>query len=310
MSTHTKARNKRQHRHPASRCKRHGLDKAQGEARRETAWLGVDAPPRPSPKRAFPGLDGHEYRHDGQTWQRCTGPEEFADYLEAEAKRRSHYMSRTVRKGVEVDMRRPVKTPMEVQTTTLAPWTSDWLAAELAAGRDPRRQLIAIRNQWLAAAQQALAGQRYLLGYAWHCDTDDPHFDLCLSRQDGLGGRIGTPGLRLVGPWCVGVNRQVRVGATVHAEKRNGLKRAVANFRHRYGEIKPLDITLALALDAAADAVLGEELRPYREAYARRVPELERQHTAAQMTVLKSAEDKLRERLEPESPEPEIPLGH
>lgn len=311
MSTHTKAQRKAQFRHPGSRGKGHKRDKAQGEARQETAWLGVDAPQRPSPQRAFPGMDGHEYRYDGKAWHRCPGPEEFGDYLEAEAKRRGHYMSRTTRKGVEVDMKRPVKTPLEVQTTTLAPWVSDWLAAELAEERDPRRKLIEIRNRWLAAAQQALDGQRYVLGYAFHCDTDDPHFDLILSRQDGQGGRIGTPGLRLVGPWCVGVNRQVRAGAEIYAEKRNQLQRSVANFRHRYGaEAKPLDVTLASALDAAADAVLGEALQPFREAYAARVPELERRHAAAQLAVLQAAEDKLRERLEPEPPEPEPEPEH
>jgi hypothetical protein len=306
MSTHTKAKTKRQNRHPGSRGRSHKRDKDQGEARHETAWLAVNAPQRPSPARTFPGLEGHEYRYDGKAWHRCLGPEEFGDYLEEEAKRRGHYMSRTTRKGVEVDMKRPVMAPLEVQTTTLAPWVSDWLAAELAAGRDPRPELIGIRNRWLAAAQHALNGQRYLLGYAWHCDTDDPHFDLILSRQDGQGGRIGAPGLRLVGPWCVGVNRQVRAGATIHAEKGKQLQRAVANFRHRYGaESKPLDVTLASVLDAAADAVLGAVLQPFREAYAARVPTLERQHAAAQLAVLQAAEEKLRERMMLESPAPE-----
>lgn len=311
MPTHTRPKTKAQFHHPGSRDPSHKRDKTQGEARRETAWLGVEAPERPSPRRSFPGLDGHEYRHDGEHWQRCPDPEEFGDYLEEEAKRRSHYMSVTSRKGVAVEMRRPVKTPLEVQTTTFAPWLSDWLATEIAADRDPKPKLASIRNSWLKSARMVLEGRRHLLGYAFHCDTDDPHFDLILSRQNGEGGRIGKPGLNLVGPWCCGVDRQVRSGATIHAEKRNQLSRAVANFRHRYGaDAKPLDVTLARALDAAADSVLGEELRPFREAYARRVPTLERQHAAAQLAVVEAAKERLLQRTAPapeRAPEP-IPV--
>ena len=85
MSTYTRPRTKRQLRHPGSRSKSHRIDKQQGEARKETAWFGVDAPERPSPQRNFHGLTGHEYIHDGQRWKRCQGPEEFADHLESEA---------------------------------------------------------------------------------------------------------------------------------------------------------------------------------------------------------------------------------
>jgi hypothetical protein len=310
MSTYTRTKTKAQRRHPGSRGKSHKKDKRLGEARRETAWVGVEAPQHPSPQRSFGDLTGHEYLYADGEWKRCDDPEAFADYLEAEAERRSWYMGRTTRQGVAVDMRRPVAAPVEVLTTSFAPWLSDWTAAEIVAKRDPRKQLAAIRNRWLEAVQTALAGQRYLLGYAFHADTDDPHFDLCASRQDGAGGRIGEPGLRLVGPWCTAVDRQLRAGAEIHADKRRQMKRSVANFRHRYGaDAKPLDVELARALDGAADAVLGAELIPFREAYARSVPELERQHTAAQLAALEAAEEKLRERLTPEpsasEPEPE-----
>ena len=306
MSTYSRPITKRQRRHPASRSQSHRLDKQQGEARQETAWFGVEAPNRPSPRRNFGPLQGHEYRHDGKTWQRCAAPEEFADYLEEEAKKRSWFMSKTTRKGVPVEMKRRVP-PLDVLTITFAPWLSDWTAAEVAAGRDPRPKLAGIRTQWLQTVQASLAGRRALLGYAWHCDTDDPHFDLCLSRQDGAGGRIGEPGLRLVGPWCTSVDRQVRAGAEIRTEKRNQLQRSVANFRHRYGaEAKPLDVTLARALDTAADTVLGEELRPYREAYAQRVPELERQHAAAQLEVIEAAKEQLIRQATPAPAGPEI----
>jgi hypothetical protein len=311
MSTYTRAKTKAQRRHPGSRGKSHKKDKRLGEARKRIAWVGVEAPQHPSPQRSFGDLTGYEYIYAAGRWRRCDDPEEFADYLEAEAQKRSWYLSVTTRKGVAVEMKRPVAAPVEVLTTSFPPWLSDWTAAEIAAQRDPRKQLAAIRNRWLEAAQTALAGRRYLLGHACHLDTDDGHFDLCASRQDGQGGRIGEPGLRLVGPWCTGVDRQMRAGAEIHADKRRQVRRSVANFRHRYGEqAMPLDITLARALDAAAEEVLGAELLRYREAYAKRVPELERQHAAAQLTVLQAAEEKLRERLVPESPTPEPEPEH
>jgi hypothetical protein len=296
MSTYGKLRSRRQRRHPDSRSRSHQEDKRQGEARRQTRWVPVSAPQHPSPRRSFGQLEGHEYRFDGEHWWRCNLPEEFADYLEREARKRDFYRSRTRRNGVEVDMRRPA-TPLENLTTTFAPWLSDWTAAEIAAKRDPRTRLAAIRNGWLEAVEAKLSAHRYILGYALHADTDDLHFDLILSRQDGLGVRIGQTGLRLAGPWCVGVDRQLRAGAQINGEKRSQLRRSVANFRHRYGgDAVPLDVQLARALDAAAEQVLGDELTPYREAYARRVPELERQHAAAELAALKAAETALRNR--------------
>ncbi len=312
MSTHTRARTRRQLRHPASRCRSHREDKRQGEARREKQWVPVEAPQHPRPERSFAPLQGHEYTFDGSTWKRCVGEEEFADYLEAEAKRRNWYMDQTQRKGVPVKMKRPVATPIEVVTTTFSPWLADWTAAEIAAQRDPRPKLALIRNAWLKSAQEAFAGQRYVLGYAFHCDTPSaPHMDVILSRSSGQGDRIGETGLKLVGPWCTSTDRQVRSGAKIREDKRRQLTRSVANFRSRYGaEAVPLDVSLARAFDAAADAVLGVELQPYREAYAKRVPELERQHAAAQLAALQAAEAKLQERVNP-APEPELPsLGH
>jgi hypothetical protein len=45
-------------------------------------------------------------------------------------------------------------------------------------------------------------------------------------------------------------------------------------------------------------------LQPYREAYAKKVPELERAHKRAQLAIIQDAEEKLREDLEP-TPAPE-----
>jgi hypothetical protein len=308
MSTHVRAKTSRQLRHSGSRGKSHKLDKQQGELRKETSWLGVEAPQRPSPQRSFAGLEGHEYIFDGQKWHRCQGPEELGDHLEAEAARRSHYRAQTTRKGVPVEMLRRVETPVDVLTTSFPPWLSDWTAAEIASQRDPRLKLATVRNRWLESAQNLLVGVRYILGYALHADTDDLHFDLALSRQDGKGGRIGETGLGLFGPWGCGTDRQLRAGAQIHPDKRRQMTRAIANFRRRYGEdAVPLDVQLARSLDAAADEVLGAELKPYREAYAARVPELERAHAAAQLAALKAAETKLQERASAPEPERDAP---
>lgn len=305
MSTHSRPKTRRQLRHAGSRSVSHKLDKQQGDERKETNWVGVDAPQRPSPERSFPGLTGHEFIREGDSWRRCEDPEELANCIERENKRRSWFMDTTQRKGVTVEMLRRVKAALEILTTSFAPWFSDWTAAQLALGKDPRPQLAAIRTQWLGEAQKVLSGERHMLGYAFHADTDDLHFDLVLTRQDGEGGRIGGNGLGLVGPWCCGVDRQLRSGAEISAEKRSQMGRAVANFRRRHGkDAKPLDVQLARALDEAADEVIGPELQPYREAYAKKVPELERAHKRAQLSIIQDAEEKLREDLEA-TPAPE-----
>ena len=305
MSTHTKPKTRRQLRHPGSRSKSHGLDKQEGEKRKETSFIGVDAPQRPSSERSFSGLTGHEFIREGNAWRRCDDPEELANYLEKENKRRSWFMDTTQRKGVAVEMLRRVKAALEVLTVTFSPWLNDWTEAELKAQRDPRKALAQIRNRLTEAAQKVLSGERHLLAVAVHCDTADIHIDLVASRYSGDGERIGENGLGLCGPWVVGCDRQMRAGAEISAEKRNQMRRAVANHRRRHGEgAIPLDVQLARELDQAAAEVIGPELQPYREAYARKVPELERAHKRAQLSIVQDVEEKLRESLEPE-PSPE-----
>ena len=319
MSTHTRAKTSRQQRHPASRGKSHKQDKRAAERRNGAAFVRVPAPARASPARPFEGygITGHEFTHTAGNWHRCTGPEEFADYLETEAKRRAWFIDTTQRKGRAVKMKRKAATPVEVLTTTFPPWLSDWALAELQAGRDPRPQLADIRNAWAERALARLDGQRHVLGLAFHADTDDPHFDICTSRQDGQGGRIGEAGLRLVGPWCVGTDRQIRAGAQIAPKKETQLARSVANFRHRYGaESVPLDIELARDLDEAAAGVIGPALEPFRTAYAARVPEIEQANEAAALAALEAAralllgepEHTAEQQAEPEpAAEPELP---
>jgi hypothetical protein len=286
------------------------------ERRKSETYVRVAASERPTTVRPFDdlGLTGHEFRVDGSQWKRCNAPEEFADYLEAESERRSWFVDETQRRGKPIRMKRPAGTPVEIVTTTFPPWLSNWVLAELRAGRDPRPQLVGIRAQWLTAATRLLQGQRFILGFAFHADTDDLHFDLCITRQDGEGWRIGQSGLGLVGPWCVGTDRQVRAGAVIAQQKREQLSRSVANFRRRNGaDAIPFDVQLARAFDAASDEIIGPVLKLFKAAYGATVPTLERLHAEAEMAALDAARQRIKERLprhqrntDPTSPEMDL----
>jgi hypothetical protein len=230
-------------------------------------------------------------------WTRCADPEQYANYLEAEARRRNWFLDDASRHGKKIKMRRRVAIPIDIITVDFAPWLSDWILRQLMQGGDIRQKLEAIRNELQKAAIQKLTGKRYLLGDALHADTDDLHADFAVSRQDGLGGRVGIAGLRLAGPWWVGVDRQIRAGAVISPDKAAMLERASANFQRRYPGESPLDIGLARALDAAADQVVGARLVPFKEDYARRVPQLEEEHIKAKLREAKAAVRALEEML-------------
>ncbi|MDX2186148.1 MAG: hypothetical protein SFV32_04375 [Opitutaceae bacterium] len=164
----------------------------------------------------------------------------------------------------------------------------------------------ATRDGLLDAAFSLLSGKRHLLGYSFHADTDDLHFDLVVSRQDGQGGRIGDPGLHLAGPWTVGVDRQLRAGAQIGADKVRNFESNVAKFRARYGaEAIPLDVALARALDVGAEEAIGDDLAPFKSTYALGVPAQERAHQQAALQALDDAKRKL---LGEDVESPEVPL--
>jgi hypothetical protein len=297
MSTHIRAKTDRQLEHSGSRGKSHLRDKAEGERRRRVKSLCYPAAQHPNEDRPFHEyIDGHEQKHDPDTgaWTRCVDPEEYPKYLLAQNRVRSRFKDSTIRKGKPISMLRKAATPIEILVTTFPPWLSDWALAEFKAKRDPRPFLAKIRNCWIPRALSRLAGIRYLVGYSFHCDTDDLHFDLAVSRQDGKGGRIGRAGLGLVGPWATATDRQVRAGATISPNKASRLSRDVANFRHRYSDGRvPLDVMLARDLDEVADNVLGAQLNPWKEAYAAKVPELERAHLAAELSAIDAIRAKI-----------------
>ena len=224
-----------------------------------------------------------------------------------EAKDRTTYQSWTSRHGRPELVTRRASSPIQIHTVVWHPAVSDWIADQVAKGLDPKPALREMLARYLPVMEQLFAGQRHLLALAVHTDTDDPHLDIVVSRQ-GPKGRIGRAGLRAVGPWIVGVDRQLRAGAQVSPEKLAQYQRAKANFTRRYGEgAKPFDIVLTRAFDAAAEAVLGGQLPPYLAAYAAHVPELERAHLAAALAELDEARAQLMAALSPPpSPSPGI----
>jgi hypothetical protein len=315
MSTHIRAKTDRQLEHSGSRGQSHLRDKAEGERRRRVKSLCYPAAQHPTEDRPFHEyIDGHEQKRDPDTgtWTRCVNPEEYPKYLLAQSRDRSRFKDGTIRKGKPISMLRKAATPIEILVTTFPPWLSNWALAEFKAKRDARPFLAKIRNCWIPRAISRLAGIRYLIGYSFHCDTDDLHFDLAVSRQDGKGGRIGRAGLGLVGPWATATDRQVRACAIISSNKASRLSRDVANFRHRYGDGSvPLDVTLARDLDEAADNVLRAQLKPWKEAYAAKVPELERAHIAAELSAIDTVRAKIAEgvsqsNFEPTGPTPNL----
>lgn len=301
MPTYIRAITSRQLRHTASRCRSHRDDARANAARPECVSVPLPQPAPPPLTFEDLGLMGHEYKCEGRDWVRCVDAEEFADYVQQLGQSRNWFHDTTTRHGRPCRMLRRVGTPVEIHTTTFSPWLNAWIRAELQAGRDPRPTLAEIRNRWLAFVTTRFAGVRHVLGYSLHADTGNLHFDLVLTRQDGRGGRIGPTALRLVGPWACGTARQRDVGATISAEKSRRLGVMITRFRARYGAAAvPLDVELNRALDAAADAVLGDQLAPFKREYAASVPALEQMHAAA----IRSAADALREKADTIAPSP------
>lgn len=290
MGTHINAKSKRQQAHTSPRSKVHKLDRELGKLRRQAEWSAYEAPTYPSPTRDFGNLQSQEFKYRDGELIPCDDPEDYANYAMSEAVKHSWYKKETVRKGVPVMMKRTAGTPVEIVTTTAEPALSDFIAAQVSAGRDPSSIVDKIQFRWLFRVLPRVSSNRKMLGMSRHADTDDLHWDLLLSRQDGIGGRVGETALRLTGPWATATDRQVRCGAKISSDKKQKLAMSVANFRARYGANEvPFDVFLARSLDDATTEVLGNLITPYREAYARRVPDLERAHTKAKLDALERA---------------------
>ena len=301
MSTYTRARTRRQQMHPGSRGESHKADMAAAKDRKLLGFIPVREPHQPIRARPLQdyGISGYEMIYDGTRWRRCADPEEFPRYLVAEAGRRNWFYRQTRRGGKIVKMRRTAGTPIEVITTTFSPAFMGWCHAQLEAGSDPRWHLTAVRNKWIAEVHPVIQEQRFVLGVAGHHDSSVAHIDYLVSRQRGDGERIGRAGLLMVGPWCAAVDRQIRFGAKIGAEKRCQFETNIANFHRRYGtETEPLDLRLARTLDAVCDQVIGPDLDRFRAEYAAQVPAREHAYILAKIGALDEARKGLEKQLE------------
>jgi hypothetical protein len=296
MSTFSRPKTSRQLRHPGARSQSHKSEKAAAEQWEEITTISVPAPKSNTTSRPFEalGLTSHEFVFDDGKWYSCAAPEEFSNHLEQTASERNWFYQSTHRRGKPALMRRKTKNPLEVLTVTFAPWLSEWALSRLLSGQPPVAELARIEDEFSTRVLRLLSNNRHVIGRALHADTDDLHLDFVVTRQDGEGRRIGAAGLHLVGPWTTAVDRQLRSGAVIADDKRRTFGRNVAKFKGRYGDkVMPLDVALARALDEAADSVIGPELRPFREAYAKSVPALEAEHRRVALAALESAKNQI-----------------
>lgn len=305
--SYKRLKSKRAKRHPGARGKTHMLDKLAFESRQTIAYMPVPMTPGPSPKRDLSRLQSWECcRKDSPKWVRCEGPEELGDFIEAESKRRNWFIDDVKRNGKLTKMRRRVAVPISDLIVTFAPWVSEYLNRELDENRDPRPQLRRAVIRWMGSVDSIFAGKRHWIATAAHMDSDDGHIDVILSRTDGMGGRIGPPGLSLSGPWTTGVHRQIKAGAEIAPEKMQRFKANMATHEARYGKGSvPLDIALVDAMDEAF-AIEMPGVKPFMEAYARNVPNLERQHRTAALANARAKAEALESSLpQSHSPEPD-----
>lgn len=275
MATFIRANTRAQRAHSCARSAGHQRDKAQAEARALTDWIAIPDSRPPKRERSIE-LASHEFTFDGARFHRCQGAEEYPRYLEAEATKRNWFWQETTRHGRPSRFRRRARTALEIHVITFAPWLAAHVQDEIENGRDPLPTLARIRERFMAKVAARLAGKRHIVGLAFHGDVPDhPHWDLCLSRQAGDGTRIGAAGLGLAGPWVVGVDRQLRSGASIAPAKEARFRGNLRKCAERTGTEQPHDVALARDLDDTASEVIGTALVPFMARYAAEVPKLE-----------------------------------
>ena len=164
MSTFGKPSTSRQLRHPGARSRDHGIDKIEGERRKETTWLPIPAANYGTERNH--GLESYEYilDHAARKLRRCKGPEEFSDFVEAEAAKRNWFNDLVPREGhtTPQKMRRKVKKPIARLTTTFTPWLSDW-AYWSKISVDPTPDLKRIRTAFINTTVKLLDRERHVL---------------------------------------------------------------------------------------------------------------------------------------------------
>jgi hypothetical protein len=311
MSTYTRARTKAQHRHPGSRSLSHLRDKKQAEARKGVIYIAITDPEE---EEILPALDalklkGSERIVRGDADIECDHPEQLSDYIEVMAEDCGWFYQHRKKRGKMVWVQREDPNPILVLTITAAPWLNIWIRDQLAAGKDVQGILNELWARFRVRAKDILKGdrERYFLGDAIHCDTRGFHGDLVLTRQVD-GQRVGKAGLDLSGPWLVGCDRQLRVGATVSQLKKGWFDRSVQSHFRRHGRnSKPCDVLLARAFDRVAEEMVGPALASYKTTYAAGVPAQELRNAEATLARIDATRAKVASALsalKPSTPSP------
>ncbi|PTY08273.1 hypothetical protein DB347_01430 [Opitutaceae bacterium EW11] len=249
MSTYTRAYSVAQQRHTDASSRQHARDRKAGDKRKGGLYVRCEFRPFGPELPSFldVGLQSDAYRYVEGEWIACIHPEDYADHIVAQARLRNWYVAGVNRYGVACSMRRRSGCPIEILTTHMEPCIS----LALRKGELAIREYHELRRRWLEMLPSLFREVRYLVGSAGHLDCGMAHFDTAVSRNDGLGGRIKSPGAEFAGPWATAVDRLLRAGAQLGEEDLAKYATAVAKFRERRepGDI-PVDVRLARAMDS------------------------------------------------------------
>lgn len=281
MSTYRRLNTKRKRRHVDARSIDHDKDKREADARKGIFVVRPSEDARRNkPTWLSLGVKSSERIHrDGKVTE-CEGPEDFADYIDAEELTRNYAIVPRMKRGKLTTVRLTAgETPLEGVIVSFAPWVQSCIEDKATAGEDPNAVVLKIWALFVSYAKAMFVGdqERFFLGEAIHADTSSLHGDLVVSRFEN-GKRVGKHGLKTGGPGMVGCDRQLRAGAKISASKQVRYDRDVRGHFKRHGrDSRPFDVQLARLLDFASETILGPELVRYRAAYAASVPALEKQ---------------------------------
>jgi hypothetical protein len=253
----------------------HKEQKAAGESRDAERWLLLPSSPGLSTESAETfGLVGHNFiLRDGIPVQ--VSSQEYVDFLATEKKKRSSYVG-PKRRGQKITQTRiKCGTPLVEITPTPAPWVGDFFYIGAQTAPDRVEAALVELSMRLVPVIERLTGCR-VLSFSLHFDTGarraHPNFALTkvTGDENGVMRLIKKDGLRLAGPWAVGVDRQQRSGI-VYGPNDAKLRRALDKFRERHPDWGlPTDIQICRCFDEIAEELFGC-LKGLRDAYRDRI---------------------------------------
>ncbi len=272
--THKRLRTKRQREHGSEFSAGHREDKAAGDTRRKAVWLFVgERSDELGHERDFQQVHGMDLIPAEHGTLAPVSSTEFVSFLELQNKELDHYYGDKKRGKKITQTRIKYKDPIIETTVTFSPWVSDGFEIECEVNPVNAKKLL---HSWAMETAREFEQKtgRKIIAVTIHLDTDDPHINLFHSRiqkdQNGINRLTGDKHLGLLGPWCVGVWRQRKVGIKNESNERKLLSSIEKyNTRPNGGNI-PLDIHLADYLDSLADKEFGHELEVLKADYRKR----------------------------------------